>query len=143
MIYGKMFIMFVSEKIWLINEKVECKGTEIQKMAKTLLGCADQCFKESTVFAFGTNDFGLDRCFKEQGCYCICETGASNHGYCEETYHNGYRLYKYDQGNGRSILINYSWPHYNIVGLTKISLYYTNQIASKDSSTTPLKKLLN
>ena len=51
------------------------------------------------MFAFGTNDFGKNRC-NDDGCRCLCETSATDEGTCNNVDHNGYRLYKYsNQGN--------------------------------------------
>ena len=46
------------------------------------------------MFAFGTNDFELNRCTVE-GCRCLCELSASEDGTCKEVENIGYRLYKY------------------------------------------------
>lgn len=46
------------------------------------------------MFAYGTNDFGGDRC-QSEGCKCLCETAASTNGTCTEINHDGYRLFKY------------------------------------------------
>ena len=59
------------------------------------------------MFAFGTNDFGTDRCY-DDGCACLCETSASPLGSCNTVSHNGYRLYKYqlqEQGNHQQLSI--------------------------------------
>ena len=61
---------------------------------KTIDDCANTCKGKSTMFAFGTNDFELNRCTVE-GCRCLCELSASEDGTCKEVENIGYRLYKY------------------------------------------------
>ena len=46
------------------------------------------------MFIFGTNDFGQNRC-DEDGCVCVCETGAKDDGTCNMVSHDGYNLYKF------------------------------------------------
>ena len=52
------------------------------------------------MFAFGTNDFGTNRC-NDDGCSCYCETSATEEGTCKRVDHNGYRLYKYGITNSK------------------------------------------
>ena len=56
--------------------------------------CANECNGLSTMFAFGTNDFGVDRC-DGNGCKCLCETSAADDGTCDSVQHKGYRLYRF------------------------------------------------
>ena len=60
----------------------------------TIDECSEMCKKVSSMFAYGTNDYGTTRC-NSAGCTCLCETAASKDGTCSQTSHNGYRLYKY------------------------------------------------
>ena len=65
---------------------------------ETVDECANKCSGLSTMFAFGTNDFGTQRC-QNGFCKCICETSATKEGSCHPlTSHNGYRLYRFGAG---------------------------------------------
>ena len=76
-------------------EKKECKGRELYIAGvESLEDCAKRCQTVSTMFAYGTNDFGLERCY-DQKCKCVCEPTASAEGTCKTKAHNGYRLYRY------------------------------------------------
>ena len=61
--------------------------------------CASSCEKISSMFAFGTNEYGTDRCKEDEEdgttCKCICETAATSDGVCNQISHSGYRLYTY------------------------------------------------
>ena len=81
----------------LVAEKVECSGAEVEAAPLTHLdlgSCAEGCKDKSSMFIFGTNDFGEDRCYSN-GCECICETAARGVGICYMNDHKGYRLYKF------------------------------------------------
>ena len=79
----------------LVDEKKECGGEEVNKGGMDSIDqCAMACSKLSSMFVFGTNDFGNDRCFSD-GCKCICETAAKDDGTCDTVDHNGFRLYKF------------------------------------------------
>ena len=76
-----------------------CDGSKIAIGAYTDLGgCAEACKGISSMFAYGTNDFGTNRCY-DDGCSCLCETSATEKGTCDRIDHNGYRLYIYSKGN--------------------------------------------
>ena len=81
----------------LEQEKKECKGKEESKgKLDSVQECADACFGVSSMFIFGTNDYGTARCEGNgKQCQCFCETSATDDGSCDITDHNGYRLYKY------------------------------------------------
>ena len=64
--------------------------------------CAKTCNGVASMFAFGTNDFGVTRCYSD-GCTCLCETGAKDDGTCDAVDHSGFRLYRY----GASSKYNY------------------------------------
>ena len=84
----------------LLVAKQECSGSEIDKgKLPSVDDCASQCKGVASLFAFGTNDFGTDRCDNVDGCTCLCETSATEEGICNTESHNGYRLYKYLEGN--------------------------------------------
>ena len=82
----------------LVGEEKECGCDEIYVGRKEAVGgCVTACYGRSSMFIFGTNDYGVTRCW-EKGCSCICELAASLDGTCQRTGHNGYRLYRYEKG---------------------------------------------
>ena len=92
----------VAPSYWIsIADKTECGGSEISKgTKKTLSDCAKTCQGLSSMFIYGTNDFGEDKC-KTNGtedCPCYCETSYNKAGECKMVENNGYRLYKYKDG---------------------------------------------
>ena len=56
--------------------------------------CAIACKDRASMFAFGTNAFGDNRCWRD-GCKCLCETAAHNDGTCDISEHMGYNLYRF------------------------------------------------
>ena len=92
----------------LVGERRECAGSETNVGWKRTAGdCALACRGKSSMFIFGTNDFGTRRCLLPcRGCKCYCET-ASSSGVCdEEIDHDGFRLYKFgDNGNNLFCII--------------------------------------
>ena len=56
--------------------------------------CAIACKDRASMFIFGTNAFGDDRCYRD-GCKCICETAANDDGTCDIKEHMGYNLYRF------------------------------------------------
>ena len=74
----------------------ECAGPEISKGNK---GSIDDCGNArngvASMFALGTNDFGVIRCYSD-GCTCLCETGAADDGTCDTVSHKGYHLYRFE-----------------------------------------------
>ena len=89
------FVYFVLLLEWeVVADKMECDGSEFSiGMVSTLEECAKKCVW-SSMFIYGTNDFGSNRC-DETGCRCICESAAKTIGTCDQVDHKGYRLYKY------------------------------------------------
>ena len=87
----------------LVAAKTECTGQEERWIGKVqdVETCARSCKGVSSMFIFGTNDFGEGRCNKD-GCNCMCETSAWPNGTCSmfdpDKYEKGYRLFKYDEG---------------------------------------------
>ena len=95
----------------LVADKSECSGAEewadylptttIYKYWTFNIGtCAHMCRGISSMFAFGTSDYGpngYNRC-KRGVCACICETAAAPDGTCNLKTHSGYRAYKYTKG---------------------------------------------
>ena len=79
----------------LVGDKTECDGPEIFKGELASLGdCAEKCQGLASMFVFGTNDYGTERCYNI-GCHCYCETSATTRGTCRQKNNDGYRLYKY------------------------------------------------
>ena len=82
----------------LVIEEKECDASEILFMnedsKRSITDCANECRNKASMFTFGTNDFGRDRCH-EKGCSCSCETSATPDGTCNMVSHSGYRLYKF------------------------------------------------
>merc|ERR1719505_552342 len=68
----------------LVAHAKECGGKEIDVgKFRTVDECASKCAVESMMFAFGTNDFGENKCKKrfiwwgDIQCPCYCETESS------------------------------------------------------------------
>lgn len=92
----------------LVADKMECGGSEeTTGYFSSLEECAGSCQKISSMFIFGTNDYGTDRC-QNGTCRCFCETAATADGICSQINHNGFRLYKY-QSTGATLTCT-SWP---------------------------------
>lgn len=86
---------FIIADWFLTANKTECEGTEeYMGVISTVDECSKRCKEKSSMFIFGTNDYGTTRCFSK-GCNCLCETAASSKGICSQIRHDGYRLYKY------------------------------------------------
>ena len=78
----------------LVAEKKECDGSEaFIGWVSTLEECAKKCVW-SSMFIYGTNDFGSNKCGKSS-CKCYCEKAASAVNTCNQIDHSGYRLYQY------------------------------------------------
>ena len=78
----------------LVGAKMECSGSEISKgHFHTPDECFNACKNDATMFTFGTNEYGEEKC-GERGCKCFCQKSATSYGTCDETDHNGYMLYK-------------------------------------------------
>ena len=86
-----------------MGEKQECGGSEKGKgRVASVEDCAEACKGVSSMFALGTNDFGVNRC-NRKGCKCLCETSAEDDGTCDVVSHKGYRLYKFGNTDGMYI----------------------------------------
>ena len=105
----------------LVANKKECNGSEIlfdifnQDAKKSISDCANECRDKASMFIFGTNEFGNDRC-SENGCSCSCETSAAQDGTCNMVSHDGYQLYKFME-QGRYLLWNMNLNIYLILDL--------------------------
>ena len=86
-----------------VEDKVECNGAEIYNYnVKDVSSCAGVCKNVSSLFVYGTNEFGKNRCkipTNPEGCACACETAATPDGTCDTQAHNGFKLYKFDKGD--------------------------------------------
>ena len=86
-----------------VEDKVECNGAEIyHRNVKDVASCAGVCKNVSSLFVYGTNEFGTNRCkipSNPEGCACGCETAATSDGTCETKDHYGFKLYKFDIGD--------------------------------------------
>mgnify|MGYP003313101212 CR=1 FL=1 len=100
LVLSQYFLCFVPDWL-LVKSKTECDGSE-KKISTgiSIRDCAAACKALSSMFAFGTNDYGNARCTNSNSkCQCLCETSASSDGTCKEVRHTGYRLYKYGSGD--------------------------------------------
>ena len=80
----------------LVASRMECAGSEVSVgEASSIDECANKCEGIAEMFIFGTNDFGTNRCSDNGLCRCFCETSSSYDATCQQTSHNGYRLFKY------------------------------------------------
>ena len=92
----------------LVAEKKECGGSETNMgWKRTVADCANACRGKASMFTYGTNDFGTNKCLLPcRGCKCFCET-ASSSGTCnEELNHDGFRLYKYENDGSKCFIIH-------------------------------------
>ena len=89
-----LFAYFLVDWV-LVSDVSECSGSEIdQGQLENVIQCGERCRGVSTMFIFGTNDYGKTPC--ENGkCRCWCETSATTDGTCDITTNNGFRLYAY------------------------------------------------
>ena len=86
-------------------ERKRCGGTRTNQGWKaTVADCADSCRGKSSMFSWGTTDFGANPCLDCRGCRCFCEFSSSS-GTCDADKggmidDNGFRLYNFEsEGN--------------------------------------------
>jgi hypothetical protein len=71
----------------------ECNGAERFKGYKlTPEACGKACEGSSNMFVYGTNDFGVTRCYKGKGCACYCEDATKAQCF-KRVSHKGYNLF--------------------------------------------------
>ena len=106
-----MFAFKETDPWTIVSARTKCAGSEVyitppsqHKMGISIEECAYSCKGISSMFAFGTNDYGYESCWDDK-CMCICETAASVDGTCEKIGHHGYRLFKYTY-NGKNLALN-------------------------------------
>ena len=99
----------------LFGHKVRCDGQAVIKgllnkgTELTIKDCAAACMGLTSMFSFGTNDFGQSKCNATK-CNCLCETSSTTDGNCSTTDTDGYRLYTYqnpDLGNCSHIFFGF------------------------------------
>ena len=69
-------------------------------MKASIEQCAESCKGVSSMFIFGTNDFGWTwegwwHPCNDEGCSCYCEISAKDNGTCDMQANEGFRLYKF------------------------------------------------
>ena len=80
----------------LVAMKEECNGAEdLIQNSPSLAACAESCSGKASMFAYGTNEFGNNRCYSDGTCKCLCEIASANDVCNEQVEHLGYNLYKY------------------------------------------------
>ena len=80
---------------------MECSGDEYFVGYVTRNQCAVACYDNSSLFAYGTNDYGKLRCKSDGKCKCLCEDPGNQNGWCSMTPNDGYRLYRYINLRGK------------------------------------------
>ena len=90
----------------LVAKKAECNGAEHHiGNYPNLAACAEACSGKASMFVYGTNEFGNNRCSSDGTCECYCEYASAN-GVCTKQIQNtGYNLYKYKSGMFNSSLV--------------------------------------
>ena len=109
----------------MFAERKECDSTEIFKgKLPSVDNCASQCKGVASMFIFGTNDYGTDRC-NDDGCSCYCETSATEEGTCNRKNHNGFRLYKFGITNSKGqYYVLHQYKVTNILNGYKSSIHF-------------------
>ena len=85
----------------LVHKKKACStGSGKHIGSVEIIQCARECRAISSMFIFGTNEFGYSdeygkRCTGKV-CDCYCDTKTPSDGYCPSMEgHEGYNLYKF------------------------------------------------
>ena len=77
----------------LVGQKTKCKGSgSNQGKVTSVSECEALCADASSMFSFGTNDFGGEKCVNGN-CECVCEEYTQADSDCEQVVSTGYRLY--------------------------------------------------
>ena len=99
-----------------VADKKECGGAEKGTgTKKTLAECAKSCREISSMFIYGTNDFGDSICKinDNEYCPCFCEK-SSEDGECSMIENKSYNLYKYvnvKEGNKKIYIYINIWKY--------------------------------
>ena len=99
-------LIYLFHLVWWseVAEKVRCAGAGAKKgLFRSVDSCANNCKGESSMFIFGTNLYGVRRCYGDH-CLCYCEVTATPDGQCNHVTHKGYKLYKF-LAEGRTIIL--------------------------------------
>ena len=76
-----------------------CDGNEtLIGYFKTVHGCAHACRDKAEMFAYGTDQHGVDRCWHDNGCTCYCHHATTDFRCDKQIAHDGYYLYKFQEG---------------------------------------------
>ena len=79
----------------LVRQKARCQGSEEgHGKVASINACASMCNQITSMFIFGTNDFGKDEC-DGGNCDCFCESDAADDGTCQQIADKGFRLYRF------------------------------------------------
>ena len=90
----------------LVAKKAECNGAAHGIWnSPSLAACAESCSGKASMFAYGTNEFGDNRCSSDGTCRCLCEYASANGVCTKQIEHTGYNLYKYKSGMFISLLL--------------------------------------
>ena len=95
------FVLFVSHLVAFmkIGDKLRCDSSRWMKKGQleSIGECAQSCHGVSSVFIYGTTEWGLSKFCRgtPPKCACYCETSADNEGKCSLRSNRNYNLYKY------------------------------------------------
>ena len=87
----------------LVHKKKGCSSGSGKHIGNVEISqCAEKCRAISSMFIFGTNEFGYadgygKRC-NGNVCDCYCDTQTPSDGYCPSKDQDGYNLYKFVDG---------------------------------------------
>ena len=83
----------------LVAKKAQCNGAENRMPdSPSLAACAEACSGKASMFLYGTNEFGNNRCSSDGNCRCLCEIASANGVCTKQVQHTGFNLYKYKSG---------------------------------------------
>lgn len=86
----------------LIAEKAECESSatkwpEQKGWFQDIEKCAEACYGVSSMFTFGTDDFGRKHSLGDRFA-CACQTTENENGTCQVISSVTRRLFKYEKG---------------------------------------------
>ena len=94
-------------EFYLVAKNRKCSGEEENGCLQTSAeNCARLCHNTSSMFAFPNSD---GRCHGGR-CKCLCQTGASANGTCDEVENERYDLYKFRSNEMGKI--DFEWHYY-------------------------------
>ena len=128
----EIFFQFQDLDYQLVALRAECEGKEIfKKTHLSLNACANACRGISQMFMYGTNQFGVTRCYGDKGCDCYCEMATSNYECNKQLHHGGYNLYKY-LGEWQEAWVGYLYQGFLLILTCKICESDSSVFPSKD-----------